>query len=657
QRIDISGKITDLGKLDATVSYTMRGDSELLLRMLFRRVPAARWNDLVKVLAQADGFNPDSASNLKADSPEDTGHPFHLSYTISQPNYLDWSSKKARLDVPIPHMRLVTPDQDEDSNDPVKLGPISLITATLHLELPAKYTAQAPLPVEMQKDFGLYKATYKLEGNVLTAERTLKTNVTEFPSARVPEFLSFRRIMASDEGQQVGLESTVASGGGQLQGMKADDLHEAGIDALRSNNFKLAAELFEQVVKQEPKHKFAWNNLGRAYMGLGQYDKAAGAIRKQIEVNPYDEFAYNNLGRVLWLQLKYDDAAAAFRKQIELNPLDKFAHSNLGALLIDQKKYADAVPELEKAVNLTPDDPLLVTNLGRAYLNNNQTDKALQAFDRAVELAPAPPVWNNIAYELSLKKVSLDRAQRYAESAVTATAAALRNLSLDRVTLQDMGQVASIQSYWDTLGWVYYQQGEVQKAEKYVRAAWLLGGHGEVGDHLGQIYEKLGDKQKAIDTYTEALAVPNKVDATRARLAALVGDAKVDGMVKQVAATPSKSGTLSVTSPKKISGSADFFVLLVPGPKVEDVKWIGGSDELKGMSEALRGSSYDDVFPDGGDAKLIRRGTLTCTPVENPVATKSKGKVVAAAEKTQVAAGGSTCKFVLVNPEDVRSVE
>ena len=53
-----------------------------------------------------------------------------------------------------------------------------------------------------------------------------------------------------------------------------------------------------------------------------------------------------------------------------------------------------------------------------------------------------PLVWNNIAYQLSLKKTHLDRAQQYAESAVSATAAALRNLSLDRLTQKDLPLVS-----------------------------------------------------------------------------------------------------------------------------------------------------------------------------------------------------------------------
>jgi hypothetical protein len=39
-------------------------------------------------------------------------------------------------------------------------------------------------------------------------------------------------------------------------------------------------------------------------------------------------------------------------------------------------------------------------------------------------------------------------------------------------------------AYWDTLGWVYFSEGNLDKAEKYVSAAWGLGHHGEVGDHL-----------------------------------------------------------------------------------------------------------------------------------------------------------------------------
>ena len=151
--------------------------------------------------------------------------------------------------------------------------------------------------------------------------------------------------------------------------------------------------------------------------------------------------------------------------------------------------------------SLNPDNGELQVSLGDAYLNLGHDDKALAAFDHAVELSATPTVWNNIAYQLSLKDSHLDRAQQYAESAVSATAAALRNVSLDRLSNKELPLVSSLIAYWDTLGWVHFGEGDLNKAEKYVAAAWELGHHGEVGDHLGQIYQKRGEKELALRTY------------------------------------------------------------------------------------------------------------------------------------------------------------
>src|ERR1019366_10260486 len=36
----------------------------------------------------------------------------------------------------------------------------------------------------------------------------------------------------------------------------------------------------------------------------------------------------------------------------------------------------------------------------------------------------------------------------------------------------DLGLVSSLESYWDTLGWVAFGEGKLDLAEKYVSAAW-----------------------------------------------------------------------------------------------------------------------------------------------------------------------------------------
>jgi tetratricopeptide (TPR) repeat protein len=276
-------------------------------------------------------------------------------------------------------------------------------------------------------------------------------------------------------------------------------------------------------------------------------------------------------------------------------------------------------------------------SLGDAYLNLGQDDKALSTFDHAVELNATPLVWNNIAYQLSLKKTHLDRAQQYAESAVSATAAALRNLSLDRLSQKDLPLVPSLIAYWDTLGWVQFGEGHLDKAEKYVGAAWSLGHHGEVGDHLGQIYEKRGEKDRALRTYALSMNGLRPIPETRGRLSTLAGgEAKADATVARYKDELEHLRTIDLGK-ATLTGNADFFVLISGGAgengKVDAVKFVSGDEKLKSYTDALRTADYHLAFPDDTPVKVLRRGTLACS----------------------VASG--TCKFVMTLPDDVRTVD
>ena len=633
----IDGSINELGKLNAKVSYVVRGDTELLMRIIFRRVPSAQWERLVENINSMGGLDGE-ITNLKVDDPAATRQAFQFSYDVAKANFLDWSKKKSEIDLPLSQFSLADPDEDDTGPDaePIKFGPPGQFTYRVKLTLPARYTAHAPLPFSMKRDYGEYKATYKLEGNVFTAERSMLMRERELPAARAGDYLAFRRAVLSDLGQHLAIENTVAGSPAPPPDMKADDLNESARAAMQNGDLPLAIQLLKRATEVEPKNKYAWNNLGLAYLGMRKGDDAVAAFKKALEVNPYDEFAYNNLGRAYWQDRKYDEAADAFHKQLEANPLDKFAHGNLGAMYAEWHKYDQAAPELEKAASLSPDDAGLQVSLGDAYLNMGQDDKALAAFDRATEISATPLVWNNIAYQLSLKNTHLDKAQQYAESAVAATAAGLRNLSLDQLNQRDLALVPSLIAYWDTLGWVYYAEGNLDKAAKYVAAAWMLGHHGEVGDHLGQIYQKQGDKDKAIRTYALAMSGLRPIPETRGRLSGLLGgEGKVDSTVNQHRDELQQMRTTTLKERPPLTGSAEFWVLLGAanhGVAVENVKYVSGEEKLRSLEEALRHLKFDVNFPDETPTKILRRGVLSCSQ-----------------------ASGS-CTFVLVLPDDVRSV-
>jgi len=72
------------------------------------------------------------------------------------------------------------------------------------------------------------------------------------------------------------------------------------------------------------------------------------------------------------------------------------------------------------------------------------------------------------------------------------------------------------------------------KATAYIEMAWRLGQHPEVGDHLGQLFEKQGRRDEAIKAYALALAATRPSSEIRTRLAALLGaDARVDAFVER----------------------------------------------------------------------------------------------------------------------------
>jgi hypothetical protein len=210
-------------------------------------------------------------------------------------------------------------------------------------------------------------------------------------------------------------------------------------------------------------------------------------------------------------------------------------------------------------------------------------------------------------------------------------------VSLDRLTQKELPLVPSLIAYWDTLGWIEFDEGNLDKAEKYVAAAWTLGHHGEVGDHLGQIYEKRGDKDRALRTYALSMSGLRPIPETRERLASLAGgDAKADALVTRYKEELEHLRTIDLGKATQ-TGNADFFILLSGGAgevaKVDAVKFISGDEKLKAYIGALQTADYHLIFPDDTPVKVLRRGTLSCSQTTG------------------------SCKFVLTLPDDVRTVD
>jgi tetratricopeptide (TPR) repeat protein len=614
----IEATMAEAGSLETRVQLSMRGDVELGMRVMFRSLPPADWKTMVERMLAIAGDRTGKVSNLKVSDPTALKDPFRVEFDASFEDYASWQDGKATVPLPLTGTTSAE-DPETESGDTIKLGAAPTeVTYRFKLTLPPGVTARAPVAVSVARDYAEYRSSYTVEGSSFSAARTFLISRSELPGERRADHDALLRVIRADARQTVALQTAAGTTSTVKGDLKAIDLNRKGYAALKAGNYSEAITILTRVVELEPKDKTAWNNLGRAYMALRQPDSAIDAFQKQIEVNPYDAFAYNYLGAALLSQQKFDAAETALRKQLEINPLDEYAPASLGGLLVDRRRHKDALPFLEKAITLNPKNAWLQIQLGKAHLNLKQEDEAVAAFDRAVELSPTPGSWNDIAYELSLTGTRLDRALQYAESAVASTTAASRNLDLARADNASYGVVSSLAAYWDTLGWVHYARGDLARAEPLLEAAWRLGQHAEVGDHLAQLYEKTGRRDAAIRTYAMALSAQRPTDEIRGRLARMLGDNhKVDAAVARHREELLKARTVQLGASEPRGKRADLVILFSSTGGVEGVRFLSGDEAVRPLVGKAEKVSYGVMFPDATTpAKLLRRGIVACPPLE-----------------------------------------
>ena len=616
--VTVEGTVDDLGKVSAHAHLVLHGDSEMFMRFMFRRTPKANWKSLGFYLGLAGGLTGD-VSDIKTTDPADLEKPFEIEFNVTRNDFLDWSSKKIKLELPFPSFNLSPAARKASNKKPIELGPPIDISYSLKLTLPGKYQMRLPLPLKVSRDYAEYAASYKLEGQTLLGQRTLHLRQREIPAERLQDYQAFAAAARSDAAQTLALETDVAGTPAIPDSVKTEDLITAAQAAVENDNYVVAEQLLRRVLEKDPKHKTVRRNLGYVLSEQRKYSEAITVLQEQTKINPFEDYAYNLLGRVYWQQQDYANAEQSFRKQLEVTPLSDQAHANLGQMLVEWRKYKEAVPELEQAISLKPDDEDLQVSLGRAYLNLNETAKAMKAFEEALKIDRSPSTLNDVAYFLSLNKVQLDKALQYAESAVTSVASGLRNVELNSLKLDDLEEVSSLSAYWDTLGWVYFQNGDLDAAERYVKAAWALEQHSEVAHHMGMIAEKRGRKEDAIRYYAQGVVADRVVPEARESLLKLVSADAVEKLLATAKTELPLYNKIDVgpLGPEvKQTVEAEVYLVFTPdavrNAQVSEVKFIKGAESLKSSLMQLKKIKYPLVFPDSSPTKIVRRGVVIC---------------------------------------------
>lgn len=206
--IEVTGKISPLGKLSAHVHYSMTGDNALGLRIAFHRTAKSEWKQLGQMLSAGDGFRGD-VTGVKSGDPFDTSKPFEVDYDLAQAKFFAASKEKSELPLPLPSLGF--PDAAESTNapaGPIRIGAPLEVRVKATIKLPPGFSARVPVARRIERDYGAYQSSYTVKGGKIFAERTLRFGGPALPPERFEDLAAFVRAVRSDEGEMVAVEKT-----------------------------------------------------------------------------------------------------------------------------------------------------------------------------------------------------------------------------------------------------------------------------------------------------------------------------------------------------------------------------------------------------------------------------------------------------------------
>jgi len=192
-----------------------------------------------------------------------------------------------------------------------------------------------------------------------------------------------------------------------------------------------------------------------------------------------------------------EKAAAVAAEQVKLGTRHAVAVSEAYMQAGDN---AAAVSILRSAAAAKPDELDLQFQLGSLLERAGDRKGAEEVFTKVLAKNPEhAPSLNYLGYMWAESGVNLDRAQEM----------------LNRAVNQEPDNGA----YVDSLGWVYFRQGKLDLAEKYLTdATRLLPRDATVHEHLGDVLAKRGDMQRALKLYQTAVDLdPESKDVPKLR--------------------------------------------------------------------------------------------------------------------------------------------
>ena len=256
----------------------------------------------------------------------------------------------------------------------------------------------------------------------------------------------------------------------------------------QEGKFEEAERLYREILKTQPEHLDANNNLGIVLASRGKLKQAKEYYKKAIVLNPDFVFAYNNLGNVLKGLGELKEAEESYKKAIELKPNFTDTHYNLGITLQKQEKFTEAVKSYKNAIEQNPNFTKAHYNLGVTFQTQDKFKEAEESYKKAIEFKPDyVEALCNLAV-IFQKQDKLKEAEESYKKAIEFK--------------PDYAEA------YNNLGNTLYKLGKFEEAEKsYKKAIEFKPVYAEAYNNLGMVLNNKGDLVASINSYKQTLNI------------------------------------------------------------------------------------------------------------------------------------------------------
>jgi tetratricopeptide (TPR) repeat protein len=165
--------------------------------------------------------------------------------------------------------------------------------------------------------------------------------------------------------------------------LQSSALERDAYRAYQARDWAAAARLYESFHASSSGTASSYDNLGVAWINLGEWSKAEQALLKAVELDPRHRWAYNHLGFAYREQSRHEDAVRMFRRQIEISPKDPYAYRNLAAVLAFLGRLEEADRAARDHEGFTYERGAVYIDMACSLNARNRPDQARKYLDQA----------------------------------------------------------------------------------------------------------------------------------------------------------------------------------------------------------------------------------------------------------------------------------